>query len=282
MLKQRVITALLLLAVLVPSVLYPNPMPFGIVALVLIACGAWEWAKLNQMSQGASVVVGILCAVVCALSWWAGLLAMSLRPVWLLAGLFWVLAGAWLLAKGAVAWNAVPVALRLCGGLAALWVAWLAVMQARILGINFLFSVLVLVWLADIGAYFAGRAFGNRVFARKLAPSISPGKTWEGALGGLVCVVLGAIVWLSLDAQWQGRSLYTRLHALGWLNLLLGLVFLAAMSVVGDLVESLFKRAAGVKDSSALLPGHGGVLDRLDALLPTVPLALMLVSMEAV
>jgi phosphatidate cytidylyltransferase len=153
-------------------------------------------------------------------------------------------------------------------------------MQARLIGINFLLSVLVLVWAADIGAYFSGRALGGKFFANKLAPSISPGKTWEGVFGGLVAVFAVALIWIYADAHLapDTAGLYSRLLAMGVPVLLLGAAFLTAMSVVGDLVESLFKRSAGVKDSSNLLPGHGGVLDRVDALLPTLPLAMMLVS----
>ena len=281
MLKQRVITALLMLAVLVPSVLADSLLPFGVVTLVLIACGAWEWAKLNQYAHAPSVGIGCTCAALCALSWVLGLLHANLSPLWFVIGAAWVYLGVWLLARGIPSWRALPRALRLVGGVLALWAAWLAVMQARSAGINFLFSVLVLVWVADIGAYFAGRAFGNRIFTRKLAPSVSPGKTWEGALGGMLGVVLCALIWKSYDASSGAlsTSLYTRMYALGWANLLLGVLFLSAMSIVGDLVESLFKRAADVKDSSGLLPGHGGVLDRVDALLPVLPLAMMLSSL---
>ncbi len=137
---------------------------------------------------------------------------------------------------------------------------------------------MVLVWAADIFAYFAGRALGGRFFARKLAPSISPGKTWEGVCGGMLGVLLCAFVWRGVDlaGATDQASLYSRLGAISLVFMVLALVFLTSMSVVGDLVESLFKRSAGVKDSSGLLPGHGGVLDRVDALLPILPLAMML------
>ena len=154
-------------------------------------------------------------------------------------------------------------------------------LQARTIGINFLFSVLVLVWVADIGAYFAGRAFGGRFFARKLAPSISPGKTWEGVCGGVLGVLLCAFAWRTWDAggALAQASIYTRLGGQGIAFMVLAVLFLTMMSVVGDLVESLFKRSAGVKDSSNLLPGHGGVLDRVDALLPILPLAMVFATL---
>ena len=153
--------------------------------------------------------------------------------------------------------------------------------QARQIGVNFLLSVLALVWVADVFAYFAGRAFGLRWTRQKLAPAISPGKSWEGAWGGALGVVLMAFIWVWADAAQQAQisSFYTRLYAQGAWLLLVAALFMAAMSVVGDLVESLIKRSAGFKDSSQLLPGHGGVLDRIDALLPTLPLAMMLTSL---
>ena len=167
------------------------------------------------------------------------------------------------------------------GGLLALWVAWLAVVHARMIGINFLLSILVLVWVADVFAYFAGRAFGLKFTRNKLAPAISPGKSWEGVWGGMIGVLVLAFAWVWADraAGALVPSLYSHLAGRGWWLLVLGALFLAAMSVVGDLVESLIKRSAGAKDSSQLLPGHGGVLDRVDALLPTLPLAMMLASL---
>jgi phosphatidate cytidylyltransferase len=270
MLKQRVITALVLLAILLPALFYPKPEPFAALALVLLALAAWEWARLNGVSGAAAWAVGALCALVCAALWWGLGLASSQPLLWLLVGGLWVLVGAWLLARGVAGWAAVPQALRLLAGVAALALAWLAVAQARSIGIGFLLSVLCLVWAADIGAYFAGRRFGKR----KLALGISPGKSWEGVWGGMLAVVVLALVWAFLDAQ--GGSLHALLARSGLLLLVLGVVFLTAMSVVGDLVESLVKRSSGAKDSSNLLPGHGGVLDRVDALLPTLPLAMML------
>lgn len=280
MLKQRIITALAMLAILLPAMFYHSAMPFGVVTLVLLACAAWEWARLNAYGPAAALVTGGACAVLCAASWYAGLPTAQVGTVWLLVGAFWVLASAWVLRAGAAAWLALPALLRLVGGTVLLWAAWLAVMQARLAGINFLLSVLVLVWAADIGAYFSGRALGGKFFANKLAPSVSPGKTWEGVVGGAVAVWLVALVWMYADghAALDSSSVYSRLWTMGLPVLLSGLLFLTAMSVVGDLVESLFKRAAGVKDSSNLLPGHGGVLDRVDALLPTLPLAMMLIS----
>lgn len=281
MLKQRIITALILLAILLPALFYPAPEPFVAIVLVLIAAGAWEWGRLNGCGQAASLALAAACVALCGLAWLAGWLAQPLPALWSLWGAAWVLGGAWLLHAGVAGWPRIPRTVRLTVGLLALWLAWLAVAQARVIGINFLLSVLLLVWMADIAAYFAGRAFGLKFTSRRLAPSISPGKSWEGVWGGMAGVLVLALAWVAADGHFQAgsTSLYTRLAGAGWWLLVVAVVFLAALSVVGDLVESLVKRSAGAKDSSGLLPGHGGVLDRVDALLPTLPLAMMLASL---
>ncbi len=278
MLRQRVITAVVLLLVLLPALFHPSPAPFCFVALAFIAAGGWEWARLLAYGPRVSLAAGALCAAICGIAWTSGLLQLPLRWLWLIAVVLWVLGGAWLLRRGADAWRALPRPMRLVLGVALLCVAWLAVSQARIMGVNYLLSVMLLVWVADIGAYFSGRRWGGRWMARKLAPTISPGKSWEGVWGGMACVVLLAMVWRWADVEWHpdSASLYTQLaRSMPWL-MLPAVLFLTAMSVVGDLLESLVKRVAAVKDSSGLLPGHGGVLDRLDALLPTLPLAMLL------
>lgn len=304
MLRQRVITAVILLAILLPALFWPAPAPFAVVVLVLLAAGAWEWGRLNGLGPAASLACGAACLALCALAWQAGWAARPLAGLWIVAGALWVLGGALVLRRGVDGWPRIPRALRVTGGVLALWLAWLALAQARAIGINFLLSVFVLVWAADIAAYFAGRAFGLRWVSRRLAPAISPGKSWEGAWGGMLAVVVVGLVWWQLDAwllsgagsgavsgavsgvmsgtgaQAAGSaSLYSHLAERGPILFVLSLLFLAAMSVAGDLVESLVKRAAGAKDSSGLLPGHGGVLDRVDALLPVLPLAMMLVSL---
>ena len=280
MLKQRIITAVVLLAILLPAMFWPAPGPFQLVTLMLIAAGAWEWGRLNGLAQTPAMLAALVCLLLCGASWWAGLPNRPLPLLWAITGAGWVLAGAWLLRGGVSGWQRIPGLVRIPGGVLALWLAWLAVAQAREIGVNFLLSVLVLVWVADIFAYFAGRTFGLKFTNRKLAPAISPGKSWEGVWGGLAGVLVLAAAWHAADNALQAQvpSIYTRLAAAGWWLLVIAAVFLSAMSVVGDLVESLIKRSAGVKDSSQLLPGHGGVLDRIDALLPTLPLAMMLAT----
>lgn len=281
MLKQRVLTALIMLAILLPALLYPAPWPFCLLALVFMAAGAWEWGRLNNCNSKLAIWMGCEFAILAAMTWYLGLLQRELTTLWIIASGLWVLVGAWLLKYGATGWLKIPAPFRRVGGVLALWLAWLAVCQARIVGLNFLMSVLLLVWAADIFAYFAGRAFGGKFTASKLAPSISPGKSWEGVWGGSVGVLVLASVWVISDASSNNTvpSLYSQLFKQHWTILLIALLFLTAMSVVGDLVESLIKRSAGAKDSSNLLPGHGGVLDRIDALLPTLPIAMMLTGL---
>ena len=139
----------------------------------------------------------------------------------------------------------------------------------------YLLSVMALVWIADIGAYFSGKAFGKR----KLAPTISPGKSWEGAIGGGIAVLVISVLVILFGGPALADTFVVNLQSkLGWLATLAILVVITAASVVGDLFESQLKRRAGVKDSSNLLPGHGGVLDRIDALVPVLPLAALIHS----
>ncbi|MBF6630569.1 MAG: phosphatidate cytidylyltransferase [Comamonas sp.] len=281
MLKQRVITALVLLAVLLPALFSSNTLIFSCIVLAMMTAGAWEWGRLNKLSQLASIATAGLMFVAGIATWQLGGLAHSFQLLWTVTGAFWVLGSALLIKTGVGAWGKIPLPLRWFGGLFALWAAGLAMVQARQIGVNFLLSILALVWVADVFAYFTGRAFGLRFTKVKLAPAISPGKSWEGAWGGACGVVVVAFVWVWMD--WLQFALipsfYSRIFQQGWWILLIAALFMAAMSVIGDLVESLIKRSAGAKDSSQLLPGHGGILDRIDALLPTLPLAMMLTSM---
>ncbi len=281
MLKQRIITALVLLAVLLPTLFYSEPWPFCLLALVFIAAAAWEWGRANGYGQGMSWLAAVVCCGLCGLMWQQGWLTEHMPQLWLWVGMAWVLGGAWILRSGVDAWKQHAKPLRWMGGVLALSLTWLAIGQAKVIGVNFLLSILALVWMADIGAYFAGRALGGRFTRSKLAASISPGKSWEGVWGGMLGVALMAWLWVLYDARSQAQVLgfYTHMFQKGSLLLWLSVVFMAAMSVVGDLIESLVKRSAGIKDSSGLLPGHGGVLDRVDALLPTLPLAMMLYSL---
>jgi len=276
MLKQRVITALVLIAILLPALFATRAWPFALLSLALIAAAGWEWGRLNGAGP-ASIVLGAVVAAVCGAALWAGWADAPPRLAWWFAFAVWVLGGAFVLRGGPQAWPGVPVALRGLLGVLLLSTAWLALTAAKTIGVNFILSVFCLVWAADIAAYFGGKAFGRR----KLAPAISPGKSWEGVWSGMLGAIALAAFWLWLDSAFKmdSPSLYTLLHGrFGVIGLVGVIVFLAAMSVVGDLFESLVKRAAGAKDSSGLLPGHGGVLDRVDALLPVFPIAMALIT----
>ncbi|HEU4460209.1 MAG TPA: phosphatidate cytidylyltransferase [Methylibium sp.] len=277
MLKQRVLTALVLLMLLLPTLWVRPAWPFIALMGVAVVAAAWEWARLNGLAS--SPAIGFAVLVGAGMALFAGAGAVQGAPLlWWGALIAWAVLGALTLAAGVGRWPRRPQGLRLALGAGMLWVAWLALAHARVQGVNFLLSLLCIVWAADIAAYFGGRAFGRR----KLAPTISPGKSWEGVYSGMLGVLLLALLWITIDPRLgePASSVFSRLHiALGWVGLALALVFLTALSVMGDLFESLVKRSAGAKDSSGLLPGHGGVLDRFDALLPVLPAALALCSL---
>ncbi|GAB3628576.1 Phosphatidate cytidylyltransferase [Pandoraea terrae] len=269
MLKTRVITAVVLLLILLPVIFAGTPAQFAWLAAIIVTAAGWEWARLMGMGGVGAGFYGAVSLATVALTWRSGL---ALSHVWLKpAALFWVLAGPYALMRRP-ATKGVWRALLLCAGPVVLVAAWQALCLAREHGIAFLLSVLVIVWIADTGAYFAGRTFGRR----KLAPSISPGKSWEGAIGGWLLVMAAAagVLFSGLSAP----TIVSHLRdTVGLSAGILLLTLLVAFSVVGDLFESQLKRQAGVKDSSHLLPGHGGVLDRIDALLPVLPLALVFI-----
>ncbi len=278
MLKQRIITALVLLALLLPALFWPLLWPFALLMLLMVGAAGWEWGRLNGLAGGPAVLLGLAIAAAGLLAYASGW-ALRVPPLlWWFATALWVLGGAWVLARGVARWPQWPVGLRLLLGALLLGLVWLALAQAKARGVNFLLSIFVLVWAADIAAYFGGRAFGRR----KLAPAISPGKSWEGVWSGMLGVLLLAGAWIAFDRS-TGQavpSLFSELQGrLGLVAGALALLFLTALSVVGDLFESLVKRSAGAKDSSSLLPGHGGVFDRIDALLPVFPLALALCAL---
>ncbi len=278
MLRQRIITALVLVGIMFAALASQSRWPFALLTLLLLSAGAWEWGRLNGASTGVALGMGLVLAVLGLLLSWRGPPGHG-GLLWWAVSAVWVLGAAGVLRQGVAAWPGVPRVLRWVVGVLLLLAAWQALIQARALGINFMLSALCLVWMADIAAYFGGRAWGRR----KLAPTISPGKSWEGVWSGMVGVLLMAAFWVWLDqrSSFDGPSFYSRLvAAAGWWGGAALLVALSGLSVAGDLIESLVKRAAGAKDSSQLLPGHGGVLDRVDALLPTLPATLAVLSLQ--
>jgi phosphatidate cytidylyltransferase len=268
MLRTRVITAVVLFAAFLLALFFLPPLGWLLFVSAVATVAAWEWGGLMRLGRAARLVTGALLAVVCAAVALlapaaVGLEAGFAEAAWRLgagfygpAAVFWLLVvplwlqRRWPLANPVVSWVT---------GLLVLLPVWLALVQLRQAGPLAVLAIMAVVWLADIGAYFAGRRFGQH----KLAPNISPGKTWEGALGGAVAVLAyGFLIAGHLPATLAGNPL-----------LLLGvLILLSALSILGDLFESLLKRQAGLKDSSNVLPGHGGVLDRIDSLTSTLPL----------
>jgi phosphatidate cytidylyltransferase len=253
-----VATGLLLAAALVAILLWlPAGVAVGAV-LAVVAAGAWEWAGFASL-QSARARIGYLLTVglAVAAAWWLSESPGGLRALlwatlaWWLAGFVWVVA-----APGRVSRTAAALAGVLVLVPAAVAIGRLAGHEPD--GRRLLFLLVLLIAAADIGAYFGGRRFGRH----KLAPRVSPGKTWEGLAAGLLAALLVAAAMARL----------LDFPALPWLAVCLVVVLL---SVVGDLLESMFKRRAGLKDSSALLPGHGGVLDRIDSLTAAGPAFLL-------
>ncbi len=264
MLKARVITALILVAVLA-AVLFALPPAAVAASFALVAALAgWEWAGLMRQPQVARVSFAVLIAFGCAALY--TVVQFAVAPMLFVAAAFWaVLALPWLSHRWALRGTVTGYVL---GALILLstWAALLILQQASPW---LLLAVMAVVWVADIGAYFAGRAFGRH----KLAPRISPGKTWEGVAGGLagvLCYGVIVITWSPLGAHMPFDLPVT--VAL--------LVLLTGLSVIGDLFESLLKRQADLKDSSRLLPGHGGILDRIDSLTSTLPLVALLLMVS--
>jgi len=274
MLKTRIITATVLMAVLLPILFLLPPHYLGSFFLVALLAAAWEWSRmLAPEAKKAAWLYATFCLVIIlfllgmqAVSWQFSLLMMSV--------LFWIFLAPFILANGMNLSLQKFKPFYSILGLIILPATWFALVFLRELGLVFLLSIMALVWVADIGAYFIGKAFGKH----KLAAQISPGKSIEGAIGGLGLCYLYAflcVVYLPL-----GDTLFGALAIrFGWVAMFLMVTVLAAFSVFGDLFESQLKRLAGVKDSSHLLPGHGGVLDRVDALIPTMPIAALLAGL---
>ena len=264
MLRTRVVTAIILaLGLLAILFLLPQPAVAAALALML-AAAAWEWAGLIGAAECQRRAYALLTPLPCALLYIAGMPAAVLFGLWLVALVFWlIIVPLWLAKKWKL--RAAPSAY-LVGWLLLLptWAAMLALYARSPLH---LLAAMALVWVADIAAYFAGHAWGRH----KLAAQISPGKTWEGALGGAAGVVVyGFVVAAAAALPLSASNLF-------WL--LAALLLATAISVVGDLFESLAKRQAGAKDSSGLLPGHGGILDRIDSLTSTLPLLALLLRL---
>jgi len=273
MLKTRVLTALVLLAVLLPVLYFNNFTAFAVVATVFFGAAIWECFRLFNPGTRNAHIIALLWTAAFAVSVLTGRINPSFWAALSLA--LWIARFAPSLKTGLPPLGGgANTLLSLVYGFAIVGCFASIVVLYSKSPLNLL-SVMAIVWVADIGAYFSGKAFGKR----KLAPSISPGKSWEGAIGGAIAVLVLASLSVVYGGDAFADTFAVRVqHAFGWPALLLILVLMAAASVVGDLFESQLKRRAGMKDSSSLLPGHGGVLDRIDALVPVLPLAALIGS----
>jgi phosphatidate cytidylyltransferase len=272
MLKTRIITALALLAVLLPVLYFDNLLAFGMVVTLFFGAAIWESFRLFNPGSARALVISLFwTAAFC----YVFLFAEQQRPLFWFAisVLIWAMRFAPSLKIGLPPLGSTANTLLSLTYAIAIVACFAAIVTLFRHSPTYLLSVMALVWIADIGAYFSGKAFGKR----KLAPSISPGKSWEGAIGGAIAVLLLAALSILFGGPALADTFAVRVQArFGWAGLAAVLVVLVAASVVGDLFESQLKRRAGVKDSSKLLPGHGGVLDRIDALIPVLPLAALI------
>lgn len=261
MLKQRIITAAWLAPLVLAGLFGLDGGAFALFTALIVLLGTWEWANLagiTRTAQRAQLVV--VMAALMLVMWLLGA-ATAAWPLWLAAA-GWLINLYWVTRYPAAGQQWQATTRRLAMGLWVLLPCWVGFNVLRESGMAWLLFVLLLVWCADIGAYFVGRNWGKR----KLAPNVSPGKSWEGVYGGLAATAVLAILfawWLSLDMA-------------GSLTLIVVTGIVTLTSVLGDLLESMLKRHRNIKDSSQLLPGHGGVLDRIDSLTAAIPLFALL------
>ncbi|UCG97285.1 MAG: phosphatidate cytidylyltransferase [Burkholderiales bacterium] len=271
MLRQRVITAVVLVAALLAAAA-AGRIALDSVLAVILGAAAFEWLRLAQQAGAVCVVVaaGLAAALLAAQAFGAAMPDEAMLALMAVACGVWLLV-ALLVLRGAHRGARVPHATSAVLAVILLAAAWLALMRLIDAGLVYLLSVFVLVWLADIAAFFVGRRWGRR----RVAPAISPGKTWAGVGGAIAAVLAVAFVTARLAPQVPAFS--TLLQQRLALPLALGvLVALVALSIVGDLFESVLKRQVNAKDSGRLLPGHGGVLDRIDAMIAVLPAAALL------
>ncbi|MBU6142468.1 MAG: phosphatidate cytidylyltransferase [Betaproteobacteria bacterium] len=285
MLRTRVLTAVLALIVLIGAALWAPAFGFDVLLLAIMMVALYEWlGLLGILPRRAAAIAAALGLVgVASLVYFPSIVlaaegqGAALLPLYLLATLAWVVVAPIALSRGRSIGS--PSGLGPAAAFVLCFATWLALLQADGIGKVFLLSVLLLVWVADTAAYFAGRAFGRR----KLAPAISPGKTWEGVFGALAGNLLLAAMAIALAEHQSGGfgpTIFSLINdQVGGGFLFLFVILITLVSVVGDLYESLLKRLRGVKDSSGLLPGHGGVLDRIDALMAVFPVTMAMVSL---
>ena len=253
MLKQRIITAVVLCSVFSVVVFWFPSDWFALAMSVVVLFAALEWARLIGLSNGVQKILWLLVFAMLLLLCWI-LWSLFLLPIIVAGAVWWLFV---VLRLSTCPAEPEPAWTRMLAAFVTLVPAWAALVYLHQTDLRLLVAVFLVVWLADTGAYFCGRSFGKR----KLAPLISPGKTIEGLLGGIVSVVVLA----AATAVWTGAG---STCILAWIGICIAT---ALVSVAGDLWESKMKRIAGVKDSGTLLPGHGGVLDRIDSITAAAP-----------
>ena len=256
MFLTRLLTASALIAALLGALFWLDRLAFSAVVAIVVVLAGHEWASLTGIRGAGTWAYGAACAILFLV---LGQVPGAAAALCSLALVFWAIAVPFMLARGQGA-----AALRLGSGLLVLVPAGLAMV---VLSPRLVLLALGLVWVADTAAYLAGHAFGKR----KLAPKISPGKTWEGVMGGAVGTLIYAMICVMFSPDLGGR-----VEGAIWVPFLAAVLALFVLSVLGDLFESALKRQAGVKDSGRLLPGHGGVLDRIDSATAVLPVAFLL------
>ncbi|MGJ8521366.1 Phosphatidate cytidylyltransferase [Carnimonas sp. R-84981] len=262
MLKQRFLTALAIGPISLVLLFTLTGGWFASFVGIIVALSAWEWANLAGFSeQRDRLLFSLAICFVMALLWSSGIVWQR-WPLWL-AFWGWIICSFWVMRYPALQEQWSSRAVRIIMGVGALLPCWMALNQLRTEP-WWLLYVLFVVWGADISAYFSGRAFGGR----KLAPNVSPGKSWAGVYGGLAGTAVLAVLMTFIQGIGFGGFV--------WLLIVTWIITFA--SVMGDLAESMLKRARGIKDSSQMLPGHGGMLDRIDSLTSAVPLFALLAA----
>jgi len=260
MLKQRVITAIILASVIISAVIFLPTQMFAILLAAIICLAAWEWAACAGFNTMPQKIVYVLCILLCLIT-----CLIFLQKQWIIliiaCGIIWWLIAMLLVVRYQMNKNtnlSSSFFKAMIGGVV-LVPAWLSLILIRLntSGVSLILFLFFLIWLADSAAYFSGRKFGSK----KLASNVSPGKTWEGVYGTLlVSLVFGA-----------SYAFYADMKIIVAVYFILLALVTVSFSILGDLVESMFKRMAGIKDSSNVLPGHGGVLDRIDSLTSAAP-----------
>lgn len=265
MLKQRLLAALVLIPTFLAALWFMPQWAWAALMGAIVLLAADEWARLSGYTQRLRSLYLVATALLLAGSY--ALLSAGSSPAWWmlpLAAAFWLfVAPAWVRGH----WRAMNAGVRAIAGWVVLIPTWMAIVELRLIGPGLVLYAMGMIWLADSAAYASGRMWGRH----KLAPTVSPGKTWEGVAGALAAVTV-----LAMLVALAGKDFFLAGYAVeAWL-LVLATWFIVAMSILGDLFESHIKRTAGVKDSGHLIPGHGGVLDRIDSQTAALPLFLAL------